>query len=243
MVDMIAQNSAYYVRQAHFDSDRMAGTIPHWKNNSPKNDVSIASQTLNFAQDATFQPSTKAPSASFDEFLDVVNPLHHLPVVGSMYRHVTGDEISAVARFAGGTLYGGALGGLSSLAQSAIEEHAGKDVLSAVKDGANSKKSYYTLEEEPRMAGLKKSKPQPDDEKTVDIAMATATVIPSSKPVIEATPSSTPSASVEKTYNKSESIDLWKALEAEEREPVTAVSIDLAKAEVIKSKPQWNFNT
>ncbi len=41
---------------------------------------------------------------------------------------MTGDEISAGARSSGGTLYGGPLGFLGTLANMVIEEAAGKDI-------------------------------------------------------------------------------------------------------------------
>jgi len=53
--------------------------------------------------------------------IDIANPLQHIPIVGSIYRQVTGDEISTPAKIAGDTLYGGALGGAISIATSAIE--------------------------------------------------------------------------------------------------------------------------
>ncbi|HEU0095775.1 MAG TPA: hypothetical protein VFQ52_04930, partial [Rhizomicrobium sp.] len=43
----------------------------------------------------------------FNHVLDVVNPLQHLPVVGTLYRAITGDKIGAVEKIAGDTLYGG----------------------------------------------------------------------------------------------------------------------------------------
>lgn len=47
---------------------------------------------------------------TFGDLIDVVNPLQHLPVVGSLYRWLTGDDISPAARVAGGALYGGPIG-------------------------------------------------------------------------------------------------------------------------------------
>ena len=47
----------------------------------------------------------------FADFVDTINPLQQLPLVGNLYRAVTGDEISQQARYAGSALYGMALGG------------------------------------------------------------------------------------------------------------------------------------
>lgn len=47
---------------------------------------------------------------SFGDFIDMINPLHHIPVVGQVYRALTGDQISDTARMAGGGLFAGPLG-------------------------------------------------------------------------------------------------------------------------------------
>jgi hypothetical protein len=44
------------------------------------------------------------------DVLDTINPLQHLPLIGSVYRYLTGDEPSGGARIAGDTLYGGPIG-------------------------------------------------------------------------------------------------------------------------------------
>jgi len=53
--------------------------------------------------------------------IDIVNPLHHIPIVSSIYQAVSGDEINTPAKVAGGTVYGGVIGGIVSLATSALE--------------------------------------------------------------------------------------------------------------------------
>jgi hypothetical protein len=64
---------------------------------------------------------------SFDDFLDIVNPLQHLPVISSLYRALTHDSIKPVERIAGDTLYGGLWGFVSSVANVAFEKLTGKD--------------------------------------------------------------------------------------------------------------------
>ncbi|MTI45891.1 hypothetical protein JM93_00476 [Roseibium hamelinense] len=51
------------------------------------------------------------PAMGFGDFLDVINPLQHIPVVSNVYRAVTNDQISDSARYAGHALYGMAFGG------------------------------------------------------------------------------------------------------------------------------------
>ncbi len=65
---------------------------------------------------------------TFGDMLDTINPLHHLPVVGPIYRELTGDEISPAARMAGGTIFGGPIGFVAALANVAIEETSGDDI-------------------------------------------------------------------------------------------------------------------
>jgi len=77
---------------------------------------------------------TASVDFSFHDLLDTVNPLQHLPVVGSIYRAVTGDEIKPAARVMGDILYGAAMGGVSAamsgvsaVADAALEAETGKD--------------------------------------------------------------------------------------------------------------------
>jgi len=64
---------------------------------------------------------------SFDDALDIVNPLQHLPIVGTLYRKFTGDQIKPLEKVAGDTLYGGPLGLAGSLADLAFEKITGKN--------------------------------------------------------------------------------------------------------------------
>ena len=57
---------------------------------------------------------------SFNDLIDTLNPLQHIPVISEIYRGLTGDRISPQARIAGGTLYGGPIGLAATLASMAI---------------------------------------------------------------------------------------------------------------------------
>jgi hypothetical protein len=65
---------------------------------------------------------------TFSDVLDTLNPLQHIPVVSDIYRHLTGDTISPAARVAGDTLYGGPIGLVISVANTAIDAVSGKDL-------------------------------------------------------------------------------------------------------------------
>jgi hypothetical protein len=65
----------------------------------------------------------------FDVFdvLDMINPLQHIPVISTIYRRLTGDELSPGARVVGATLLGGPIGAALAMADSAVEYKTGKD--------------------------------------------------------------------------------------------------------------------
>lgn len=62
----------------------------------------------------------------FHRLLDVINPLQHLPLVGTAYRAITGDHMGPVEKVMGDTLYGGLWGAVSSIADVAFEGITGK---------------------------------------------------------------------------------------------------------------------
>jgi hypothetical protein len=69
-----------------------------------------------------------ADGFTFLDFLDIINPLQHIPVVGTLYRSITGDEIDPGARIAGGTLFGGPIGTVVAMADVTIEGSTGQDM-------------------------------------------------------------------------------------------------------------------
>jgi len=77
-------------------------------------------------------PATSAPpqeeESFFQHILDVVNPLQHLPVIGTIYRAITGDKLDPVEKIAGDALYGGLWGAVSAVASVAFEAITGKSV-------------------------------------------------------------------------------------------------------------------
>lgn len=73
-------------------------------------------------------PEMAPAEISFDELLSALNPLQHIPVVGSIYREITGETLHPVARVIGGALIGGPLGLVASAFNSMIEQATGKDL-------------------------------------------------------------------------------------------------------------------
>src|ERR1700744_3082919 len=80
--------------------------------------------------------STAAKSSdwdfSFHNLLDIVNPLEHLPIIGTLYRAITGTHIGIPEKIAGDALYGGLWGAVSGVADAAFEAVTGKDFGSTV---------------------------------------------------------------------------------------------------------------
>lgn len=69
----------------------------------------------------------------FDDVLDVINPLHHIPVVSTIYRENVKDEIGTIPRILGAMLFGGGIvgavvGAASAVVNIAIEQETGKDL-------------------------------------------------------------------------------------------------------------------
>jgi hypothetical protein len=84
------------------------------------------------AVSATATAADSKPAAQdegfFHHLLDVINPLQHLPVIGTIYRAITGEHIGNIERIAGDTLYGGLWGAVASVADVAFEAVTGKSV-------------------------------------------------------------------------------------------------------------------
>jgi hypothetical protein len=88
------------------------------------------------------EPS-RSPSFSFRDVLDIINPLHHIPIIGNIYRAVTGDEIKAPTRILGGGIFGGIIGAVAGLVNAVLSKVTGKDVgehmMAAFKNDPNEK--------------------------------------------------------------------------------------------------------
>lgn len=69
-----------------------------------------------------------ADGLSFGDLLDVVNPLQHIPVVSTIYRELSHDEIDAGPRMVGSRLFGGWIGLGAAAVDVAVEGLTGRDV-------------------------------------------------------------------------------------------------------------------
>jgi len=65
---------------------------------------------------------------TFDDVLDLVNPLQHLPVISTIYRAVTGDKIKPAMQIMGDLAYGGPEGFVLSCFQVLFSQISGEDL-------------------------------------------------------------------------------------------------------------------
>ena len=63
----------------------------------------------------------------FGDLLDIVNPLHHLPGVGTIYRAITGDQIGNLPRLIGSFALGGPLGLAGGMVSVTVKDMTGRD--------------------------------------------------------------------------------------------------------------------
>lgn len=75
------------------------------------------------------QVETESVDLSFGDFLDIINPLQHLPIVSTIYRKLTGDEQSATANVMGGLLYGGPIGLIAAVVSQQVKDTTGDEPL------------------------------------------------------------------------------------------------------------------
>jgi len=137
-----ADNKQYQL--SYRRNDRMAGSIAVWRTgDTAKGTVSRNlsraennTQTTDSAPETVLAYNSNSYNATADEpevfgfgdILDMFNPLHHIPLIGSLYRNVTGDDIKPVSRIIGGAVFGGAAGAGSALVNVIIEEETGHDI-------------------------------------------------------------------------------------------------------------------
>ena len=102
-----------------------------------------------------------ASGFGFRDLIDIVNPLQHLPIIGSIYRWATGDRPGDASRIAGDALYGGPIGVAFGLVGAAMEDSSGHDlgerVLSAMFD--SDKKTTAVASATPPAGGAASSRP------------------------------------------------------------------------------------
>lgn len=91
-----------------------------------KRELGDGSDVPEYAFNDLWQDRTEG--LTFGDVLDVINPLQHIPVVSTIYRMATGDEIGVGSRLLGGALFGGPLGVLAGGFTAVVENLSGGSV-------------------------------------------------------------------------------------------------------------------
>lgn len=127
-----AQNQSSSVVR-YVRNERMAGFIASYdppKSLKDNENITFADGTaLPGQQGEVLNDQGGDDGFSFFDFLDMINPLQHIPVVNLAYRALTGDEIKPVSKIIGGAVYGGALGAAGGIINAVIEEETGGDLV------------------------------------------------------------------------------------------------------------------
>ena len=136
------QNNVLSYRQD--SSGRMGGSIAVWS--KPQNAAQQVEENLQTVLNSPHPAAPMPPSSAsnlaasaradgsdpdefgFADLVDMVNPLQHLPLIGPVYRHMTGDSIKPVSQIIGGAVFGGVIGAGSAVANVIVKEETGKDI-------------------------------------------------------------------------------------------------------------------
>jgi hypothetical protein len=115
--DQYIDASSNDIYNAAYNTDRSTSSIQE-NSDLPANVRSLEKEDLD----------RSATSFDFGDIIDIINPLQHIPIVSTVYRKITGDEIGPIARIAGGTLFGGPIGAASSVVNVLVEHGTGDDI-------------------------------------------------------------------------------------------------------------------
>lgn len=120
---------------------------------SPASPASPPSNVEQVTVSAPKSDGQKSDSGGFfHHLLDVINPLQHLPIIGTLYRAITGEHIGPVEKVMGDTLYGGLWGAASSVADLAFEGVTGHSLEDTVL-------GWFSHDSGPRLASVKVAAP------------------------------------------------------------------------------------
>ena len=114
-------------------NDRTAGPMPSFGRLVHGNALPSHAYAPGGATPAGEKPDIVIENAAddeygFDDVLDVINPLQHLPVIGTIYRKLTGDTIKPISDIIGGGIFGGPVGAVASTVNAIVKNRTGRDV-------------------------------------------------------------------------------------------------------------------
>lgn len=118
----------------HSPDSRTAGPIPSFGAMVQDNLVTAqayapAAQTSSHGTpDIEYAGEQESDEYTFADVIDIINPLHHLPVIGTLYRKLSGDTIKPMANIIGGAVFGGPVGAIGSTINVVAKSTTGKDI-------------------------------------------------------------------------------------------------------------------
>ena len=98
-----------------------------------------------FGEEATPMPM----EISFGELLESINPLQHMPGVGTIYREATGNAAPIAARIMVGTAIGGPMGFIGGVASAMLEVTGFVDTLKAIPNGRDQPTAFFAWGQSP----------------------------------------------------------------------------------------------
>ena len=114
-------------------NNRMAGAVPVWNASPIHNPVDVVTTDTATSNDDDF---------GFADFIDMINPFQHVPIISHIYRAITGDVIKPIAEVIGGGLFGGPVGAATGAASAMMEGQVGDDIKHAFSGIFSSEKDY-----------------------------------------------------------------------------------------------------
>ncbi len=133
-------------------NERMGGYVPKYetikanKTNISQNiEASLgASKTNDSLAYTSKHQKDNEQQFGFSDLIDMMNPLHHFPIVGHVYRELTGDDIKPISKIIGSAAFSGPIGVAAALIDTVVTKETGKDMVSnAINTAFNNNNEIY----------------------------------------------------------------------------------------------------
>lgn len=115
----------------HDPEGRTAGPIPTFDKNfsAAMREAMLQGQEASSASAlAPAQAAAQGDEYGFGDLIDIINPLQHIPVIGSVYRSLTGDTMKGMSGIIGGAIFGGPVGAIAGTVNVIAKDRTGKDI-------------------------------------------------------------------------------------------------------------------
>lgn len=80
----------------------------------------------------------------FEQLVDIINPLQHIPILSNIYRNLTGDQMSGAANILGSGLFGGPLAAGFAIASEIVNSEQ-KPTQTALADSQTASNAYNKM--------------------------------------------------------------------------------------------------